>query len=274
MKGEPTQDESLESLADVTREWLPLTGGTLSEVWRSGDFVKWARVPASDAVVQLLTWITARGVPGVPEFVAMSEENVYFKYLEGETVLRPWTASAKSDAWVIQLGKWLSSYHAAVKGFRLRSGASFLWGPAESEPGMLVCHGDLGPWNFLQKDGRLTGVIDWHLAHFGPPLDDLASMAIESIPLRKSMEGTMGEQVPRPVLLNRLQALLNAYGEIEATDLFSHALEYLDRLIRETQKCADAGIAPFVEFVRRGFLAEYAADQAYIRDYWLRGVRH
>ena len=84
----------------------------------------------------------------------------------------------------------------------------------------------------------------------------------------------MGEQVPRPVLLNRLQALLNAYGEIEATDLFSHALEYLDRLIRETQKCADAGIAPFVEFVRRGFLAEYAADQAYIRDYWLRGVRH
>src|SRR5205085_5443126 len=101
MKGEPTQDESLESLADVTREWLPLTGGTLSEVWRSGDFVKWARVPASDAVVQLLTWITARGVPGVPEFVAMSEENVYFKYLEGETVLRPWTASAKSDAWVI-----------------------------------------------------------------------------------------------------------------------------------------------------------------------------
>jgi aminoglycoside phosphotransferase (APT) family kinase protein len=33
--------------------------------------------------------------------------------------------------------------------------------------------GDPGPGNFLYKDGRITGVVDWELAHLGDPMDDL-----------------------------------------------------------------------------------------------------
>jgi hypothetical protein len=75
MTQEVIHHESVESLEDSGREWSRLTGGTFSEVWRSGDTVKRARVPPSDAVVQLLTCLTERGVPAAPEFVAMSEQN-------------------------------------------------------------------------------------------------------------------------------------------------------------------------------------------------------
>lgn len=265
--------ESVESLEDPSREWHPLAGGTLTAIWRSGDIVKWPRGPESDAVVQVLTWLTARGVPAVPELVAVSEQGLYVRYIEGKTLLRPWPAVAKTNDWVVQLGKWLASYHAAIHGFQLRADTSFLWGPAAPEPGMIVCHGDLGPWNFLEKDGRLTGVIDWHLAHFGPPLDNLAAMAIESVPLRQPVEGTMDRDVPESVLVNRLEAMLDAYGGVTAAELLSHAMDYLSRLTEQTEECASREIAPFDEFVKRGFLAEYSADREYIRDWWIRGIR-
>lgn len=37
-----------------------------------------------------------------------------------------------------------------------------------------VLHGDAGPGNFLHLDGRITGLIDWEMAHAGDPHDDLA----------------------------------------------------------------------------------------------------
>lgn len=35
-------------------------------------------------------------------------------------------------------------------------------------------HGDAGPGNFLFENGRMTGLIDWELAHAGDPMEDLA----------------------------------------------------------------------------------------------------
>jgi aminoglycoside phosphotransferase (APT) family kinase protein len=37
-----------------------------------------------------------------------------------------------------------------------------------------LLHGDAGPGNFLHADGRITGLIDWEMAHVGDPMDDLA----------------------------------------------------------------------------------------------------
>lgn len=42
----------------------------------------------------------------------------------------------------------------------------------ETPPAML--QGDAGPTNFIHADGRLTGFIDWEMAHAGDPHDDLA----------------------------------------------------------------------------------------------------
>jgi aminoglycoside phosphotransferase (APT) family kinase protein len=45
--------------------------------------------------------------------------------------------------------------------------------PDADGPVVLV-QGDTGPGNFLYKDGRVTGIIDWELAHLGDPMDDIA----------------------------------------------------------------------------------------------------
>lgn len=37
-----------------------------------------------------------------------------------------------------------------------------------------LCHGDVGPKNFLFEDGEITALIDWEFAHLGDPMDDLA----------------------------------------------------------------------------------------------------
>ena len=38
----------------------------------------------------------------------------------------------------------------------------------------VLLQGDTGPGNFMYEDGKVTGVIDWELAHLGDPMDDIA----------------------------------------------------------------------------------------------------
>jgi aminoglycoside phosphotransferase len=45
--------------------------------------------------------------------------------------------------------------------------------PAYAGPTVLV-QGDTGPGNFMYENGKVTGVIDWELAHLGDPMDDIA----------------------------------------------------------------------------------------------------
>ena len=45
--------------------------------------------------------------------------------------------------------------------------------PADDAPPSPI-QGDAGPTNFLHAGGRVTGLIDWEMAHLGDPHDDLA----------------------------------------------------------------------------------------------------
>jgi aminoglycoside phosphotransferase (APT) family kinase protein len=44
----------------------------------------------------------------------------------------------------------------------------------------VLCHGDLGPGNFLHADGRVTALLDWEFAHLGDPMDDLAWLSMRA----------------------------------------------------------------------------------------------
>ena len=45
----------------------------------------------------------------------------------------------------------------------------------------VIVQGDTGPGNFLYQDGRITAVLDWELAHFGDPMDDLGWLALRAV---------------------------------------------------------------------------------------------
>jgi aminoglycoside phosphotransferase (APT) family kinase protein len=44
----------------------------------------------------------------------------------------------------------------------------------------VLCHGDVGPGNFLHENGRVTGMLDWELCHVGDPHDDLGMLALRA----------------------------------------------------------------------------------------------
>ncbi len=81
---------------------------------------------------------------------------------------------------------------AAIRGHLLRLSASldpFLgvclnWLeaniPAYEGPTVLV-QGDTGPGNFMYRNGKVTAVVDWELAHFGDPMDDIAWLSLRAV---------------------------------------------------------------------------------------------
>lgn len=45
----------------------------------------------------------------------------------------------------------------------------------------VLVQGDTGPGNFLYADGHVTAVLDWELAHFGDPMEDLGWLALRAV---------------------------------------------------------------------------------------------
>jgi aminoglycoside phosphotransferase (APT) family kinase protein len=56
--------------------------------------------------------------------------------------------------------------HWVIRWLRLRA-------PAQVERTVL-CHGDVGPGNFMHEGGKVTALLDWEFSHVGDPMDDLA----------------------------------------------------------------------------------------------------
>ena len=248
--------------------WLQLRGGNVNTVARKGDVVRRRTSPASPAVHQLLAWLHAQNFHRVPELTHLTETHEFLTYLPGQAVFRPWPEEVKTDAWMAQLGDWLRQYHGAVTDFRAQGGAGFLWGPTDPEPGMVVCHGDLGPWNCIRQDTDLVGVIDWDLARYGDPLDDLAELALEAVPLRPNVESTMGPDTAKTDLLRRLKTLCEAYGTATPDEVLNHVPDYLTKIIRDTETQAERGVEPFVSFRAGGILAELEKDKAFVLTEW------
>ncbi len=59
-----------------------------------------------------------------------------------------------------------------------------------------LCHGDVGPGNFLHEEGRVTALLDWEFAHLGDPLDDLGWLAFRGHHLNDGI-GDLGSQLRR-----------------------------------------------------------------------------
>jgi aminoglycoside phosphotransferase (APT) family kinase protein len=82
--------------------------------------------------------------------------------------------------------------------------------PADTGPSVIV-HGDAGPLNFLNHEGECTALLDWELAHYGDPMEDLAGIWVRMlfnpfIPLR-DVFATYEEASGRTVDVERVKYL-------------------------------------------------------------------
>jgi aminoglycoside phosphotransferase (APT) family kinase protein len=47
----------------------------------------------------------------------------------------------------------------------------------DDAPRLSVCHGDVGPGNFMHDGEQVTALLDWEFVHVGDPMDDFAWLA-------------------------------------------------------------------------------------------------
>jgi hypothetical protein len=117
-------------------------------------------------------------------------------------------AGYEDESILLQVGVTIRAFHDAMEGFVLTQGTSCVPMAQAPEFPTLVCHNDLGPWNVIVHDGRVTGLIDWDLVAPGTPEWDLAYAAWRFAPLYP--EGRTRFTPVEQAL--RITLLLDAYG--------------------------------------------------------------
>lgn len=214
-------------------DWILLTGGSVNSVFKKGNVIRRKLTAASPAIHQLLEYLAAQNLTCVPRLIDRDKNYEYLSYFPGESITRPWCEAVKTDEFIAQLGEWLKDYHNAIADFELEGDAKFNWGVSQPQQDMIVCHGDLGPWNCIQQNGNFQGIIDWDLAKYGYVVDNIAEFIFEFIPFRPNLQKTMGEKVSDKVLFKRLETFCKAYQYIEPDEIIKHIPIYLTLMNKE-----------------------------------------
>ena len=84
---------------------------------------------------------------------------------------------APAECWARELDHWADSIARNALEPQPIAEAGIRWlrrHPPPPPPRVTVVHGDYRTGNFLYRGGAIHGVLDWEMAHFGDPLEDLA----------------------------------------------------------------------------------------------------
>ena len=170
-----------------------------------------------------------------------------------------------TDDALVQAVTMLRLLHDATRDLAFPPHTEWRSGRAGKQPGQVIRHGDLGPWNTLWQGDRLTGLIDWDFAEPGLALTDLAQMALYFVPLRGEAHWRTTGFSHEPDVGHRLAVLCDAYGEFTMGDVVIE----IDRLQRtamiEIIERAEAGRYPWTMFRDKGEVERTQAEIDWLR---------
>ena len=195
------------ALREPLLDGAPLDLGNVGGAVRIGSTVRRPIGRWTPAVHALLAHLHAAGLDGVPRVLGRdAREREILSYLPGRSIdtMREIT----SDAVLADGVRWLRRFHDAVASFR--PDPALPWRNQtgrDLEPGEIVCHHDTGAYNWRVQGERVTGVVDWDMAGPGRPIEDLAFIAWNTLPLAKP--------IPIDESARRLRLMADAYGGID-----------------------------------------------------------
>jgi hypothetical protein len=180
------------------------------------------------AVHELLEFLAASDLPGVPRVLGLDGDQERLSYLPGESIDPD--ADVPADAALAGAAAWLRHYHDVVAGF---PAGERVWrrGPADVAPGQRICHNDTGVYNWIVGGGGFAGMIDWDQAGPGAPIDDLAFLVWTGVPLHR-------DALDAADTARRVRLAAEAYGGVAPGDLLDAVA---DRMLRAVARIA-AGI--------------------------------
>ncbi|HEY3902933.1 MAG TPA: aminoglycoside phosphotransferase family protein [Streptosporangiaceae bacterium] len=166
-------------------------GRMTSGIIRRADRIWRPAGPWTPAVHEYLRHLEAAGFGGAPRVLGIDGDFEVLTYLEGEVAADPhWQPGhehrlpgyAETTESLRASAVLLRQLHEAAAGF-MPEVHSYRYHPHPPLPGEIICHGDVGPWNTVYRDGLPVAFIDFDGAGPAQPLADLASAAWAFVPL-------------------------------------------------------------------------------------------
>jgi mutator protein MutT len=208
-----------------------LLGGNVGGAVRIGLTVRRPTGPWTPAVHDLLAFLARSGLDGIPRLLGFDTRGrEVLTYLSGRTL--DVDTETASDELLGDAVLWLRRYHQAVAAHR-PTDARWRNDSGELSAGQIICHNDVGAYNWVVQGQRLVGMIDWDMAGPGRPLDDLAFMAWSSLPLVRPL--------PLTDVVRRLSLMAEAYGGVSATEV-DPRMSFAAGRITAGQEAGDPGM--------------------------------
>jgi hypothetical protein len=183
-------------------EWL---AGNVGGVFKVGDTVHRPVGVWTPAVHALLEHLAPR-LPHIPRVLGVDEQGrEVLDFMPGRVIEAP--QESLSEAQIISLVTWARDFHAAVAGFTHPGPWRYFPVPQPT----LIGHNDIAPYNSCFDGDDLVGVFDWDLSGPTTPLNELAFMAWNCVPLWADI-GT--EEAAR-----RLTLIADTYGGFGASEV-------------------------------------------------------
>lgn len=182
-------------------EYLP---GAVGGAIRVGRTVRRPTGPWTPAVHDLLRWLEAEGLGGVPRVQGIDDEGrEVVSYVEGRGVSVD--DEVVLDSVLIEAVEWLRRFHDVVESYRPSGALRWRTGEHELAADEVICHNDPGAYNWIIQSGHFAAMIDWDLAAPGQRIDDVAFLCWTAVPLYRDIGVTEAAR--------RLDLVVDAYGE-------------------------------------------------------------
>ena len=249
-----------------------LTGGNVSNVYRSGDTVRRELKPDSSKIHKLFKHLEDKGFSYAPKFLGIDEKGrEILSFIEGEAGNYPLKEYMWSNDVLMEIAKMLRLYHDSVSDFPFDDS----WHSIDNtpQPFEVLCHNDFAIYNIIFNHGRPKGIIDFDVAGPGPRLWDIAYTLYTCVPLSRFYLTETGEKVYYHSLLHanrikqRIRLFFESYGEGIEENYLEMVLLRLEGLCKTITRRANEGEIAFQKMIDEGHLEHYQKDITFILEY-------
>ncbi len=218
----------------MSEEGAEITGlGAMNRVWRVEGTIRRTRGPWSDSTAALLRHLEARGFTAAPRLLGVDElGRDVLSVVPGEPV-----AGLAGDGQLVQVARLLRAFHDATADFVPPADSRWRVAGRAPVPDGIV-HRDVAPWNLLERDGAIAGLVDWDLAGPGRLIEDFAYMAWHFAPLHDEPTGDSAPPPPPTDRPRRLRLLSDSYG-LPSADRRVLVAEVAAMQVRQAAQVAD-----------------------------------
>ena len=198
---------------------IPLLGGDVTEgLVRIGDTVRRPRLPESDLVEAVLTFLEDTEFDGAPRFLGIDNQGRQaLSFVHGQVAGRPWPDWVADDDRAASVARLVRRFDDAMQPFGIPqdlvidSWPDLPGMPASiAGPPSFVGHMDVTPENVVFVDGQARALIDFDLARPTDRVGEVCNVLLWWAPLMPTGDREPAVRAVDPIA--RAALIVDAYG--------------------------------------------------------------